>query len=172
MKANEIFVFSREQAMKFRPTKKTYVVRVLGNDNPYFSLDWINDENVVWVDEYFFEHVKFDQFQPMKLQIKQEISSGAVFNRRMANSLLGNFNEKFKDGMDLFVHCRYGMNRSAGIAGALNDLFDLGHDYLLMAYEKYDRYVYEKLLRTAYVNNLVDKDKNTEIAKRLGIDRF
>ena len=169
MKANEIFVFSREQAMKFKPTRQTYVIRVFGNDNSYFPLDWINDQRVAWVDEHFFEHVKFDQFQPMKMQIKQEISSGAVFNRRMATSLLKHFIEKFKDEMDLLVHCKYGMNRSAGIAGALNDLFDLGHDYILRAYDRFDSHVYEKLLRTAYVNSLVDANKKEQIAKRLEI---
>lgn len=168
MKANEIFVLSREQAMRFQPKGETYIVRVFDRTNTYFPLICASDPRVVWMDEFEFKEFDIVSGENQRKNFKCAINEGAlIFNRRYANELIGNFVKKFKDGMDLMVHCRYGVNRSAGIAVGLNQLFDLGHDYLESDFPVFDRHVRRKIIRAGLFNGYVSDKKKEEITEFL-----
>jgi len=160
MKANDIFVLSREEAMRFSPKRDTYVVRVFDKSNTYFPLQCANDSRIVWIDEFAFDYFDLHSNKDMKKNVKCALDGGMrLITRRDANELLSNFTKHFKEGMDLMAHCRYGINRSAGIATALNDLFDLGHNYLSMKHDRFDRFVYNKIIRAALFSDSVKGEK-------------
>jgi len=167
MKANEIFVLSKEKAIEFRPKRETYIIRVFGKDNLPFDLDCKEDKRVVYVDEFYFD--SFDNMRGNKkidflaaLRVP-ESERKVIFARRDANRLLGNFVQYFRDGMDLMVHCREGKNRSAGIACALNDVFELYSSDFMKQHQEYDRHVYWKILRASLFNGIVAEERRDVI---------
>lgn len=164
MKTGEIFVLSREKAIEFRPKRDTYVIRVFGKDNPSFKLDYLDDGRIVKVDEFYFAHFdmvggnkKADFFAALRVPENERMK---IFARRDANRLLRNFVQYFKEGMDLMVHCREGLNRSAGIACALNDVFELYSPDFMEQHQDYDRHVYRKILRASlFLESMAERRK-------------
>jgi hypothetical protein len=168
MRANEIFVLSRQGAIDFRPKRDTYVIRIFGRDNPPFKLNYLDDKNIVQVDEYTFDHFdieggnkKVDFIAALKVPPEQRRFK--IFTRKDANRLLENFVKYFREGMDLMVHCREGRNRSPGFTCALDDLFGLLDFDLMRRYPDYDRHVYRKILRAGLFNGLVTGERRDRV---------
>lgn len=172
MKANEILVLSAVEAIDFMPAKdrETYIIRIFDQRYPLLPFRYPLN-NVVFVDCFDFMH--FDIVSgDRKADYKCILNAGnKLFTRRDANSLLDNFTSHFKEGMNLMVHCFQGRNRSPAVALALNDLFDLGHDYLWYKHrDEYDDHVYKKILGAALFKDAVSNEKKELVRAYLASD--
>ncbi len=129
-------------ALEYSPDRSTYAIRIFFSsltdrqplmDSPFFKqiAEYVFDDNDVY--PFWFEQ-------------------GSVwFDDDIAERMIGDFIQH-KEGVEaLLVHCSLGESRSPAVAMALNEIFELGHDvdFLKSEYEKYNRHVYETMMRVA-----------------------
>ncbi len=142
----DLVILSISDAIKYVPNNNTYAIRIHGF---HLSTHWTREFNLVSSPNYV--HAASYIFDDIDLAYNPYGDKGLLFDEGIAKKILDDFKEKGLACDTLMVHCTKGQNRSPAVAIALNEIFGLGNDSVMLK-DKYDgltRHVYDVLIRTA-----------------------
>jgi len=137
----ELLIKSLMEAVKYRPVKKAYAIRISSE----YSLDHlyplVDSENWVKISSYVFDDVwpGMPGLDPRDVLLDDD----------KAQRILLDFKDYIPQTETLLVQCQEGIYRSSAVGIALNEIFGLGHDAdkLKKEHPEYRRFVYEMLLK-------------------------
>lgn len=141
----KIQVLTNQQAKHHIPPTRSYWFSIVSSND---TISWMTFDQKIWNGRQKIIH--FDHYNSTYTYTRRT----HFFNTGHAEEILQEF-EKHKESIDeLIISCEHGKNRSAGVAIALNDIYDLNQPHLVRNFPEYAKDVHQKLVLYAQNNNL------------------
>jgi predicted protein tyrosine phosphatase len=137
-----IIIRNKEDVLKYAPFVPTYVIRIAdcGSSSELKPL---------------LESSNFRRINAYEIHDGEPDSRGnGPIESHVAEKLILDFiavRQEFNDIQDILAHCNEGRSRGPAVAGALNEIFDLGAPVWRVSvdYPDYNIHVYNQIVKTA-----------------------
>lgn len=137
-----VIIKDREEVLKYNPLVPTYAIRIADYGTAGQLRPLILSSNYKRINIY-----EMSDGQP-------DAKGNGPIESCVAEKLIRDFIQvrlDFKDLQDILIHCNEGRSRSPAVAGALNEIFNLGNPVwrISVDYPEYNIHVYNQLVRIA-----------------------